>query len=633
MTKVSLHEFGPYRLYSSKHLLLRYGTPVPLTPKAFDVLALLVHNGGDVLGKGDLLRRVWPDSYADAANLTVHIEELNRALGRTTDGREYIETIPRKGYLFQVPVKHLEEDAPDEPIRGALLPHDGDSTRRVRELPAHRRIRLLIAAAVAGLLLMGGWLYLRRRRKPPAEVSAGVPSIAVLPFHSLSASPDQEYLGLGLPDALITRLGAVHQMVVRPTGSVTRYLKGEEDPVSAGRQLRVGTVLDGTIQRSGDSIRVVVRLLKVADGSQLWSDTFDERFTNMFAVEDSISQEVAKALELQLSGEEQQQLAKRYTENSAAYQFYLKGRYFWGKRTPASVNESIGYFENAINQDPHYALAYAGLAESYILLGSSGYSQLPPREAMPKARAAAERALAIDSTLAEAHTSLAYVRLIYDWDWQGSKQEFDRALQLNPADTTALHWYSHYLSAMGLHDESIQASKRALEIDPVDLSLNEHLAWTYLMARQYDRAIEQCRKTIDLDPSFALAHRRLGEAYLYQRGYPEAVTEFQKGLQLSGGAVVYQALLGEAEALAGQREAASPTLSDLEKLARRRYVSSFAIATVCLGLGDKDQTFRWLDKAFGERADSLAYAKVDPQYDSLRSDPRWTALLQRLKLN
>jgi DNA-binding winged helix-turn-helix (wHTH) protein/TolB-like protein/Flp pilus assembly protein TadD len=631
--KVSLHEFGPFRLYPSKHLLLRYGKPLPLTPKAFEVLNVLVRNGGELFRKDDLLRKVWPDSYADAANLTVHITELNRTLGRTSDGREYVETIPRKGYLFQAPVKHLEQDAPEEPIGRAHLPHDGDSGGGVREVSTPRRSRLLVAPAAAVLLLMGGWLYLKRRAKPPAERSRGAPSIAVLPFHSIGASPDQEYLGLGLPDALITRLGGVHQIVVRPTGSVTRYLKGEEDPVSAGRQLRVAAVLDGTIQRSSDSIRVVVRLLKVADGSQLWTGTFDEPFTNMFAVEDSISQEVAKALEVQLSGEEQQQLGKRYTDNIEAYQFYLKGRYFWGKRTPASVNESIKYFQNAIDKDPRYALAYAGLADSYILLGSSGYSQLPPKDAMPKAKAAAEHALAIDTALAEAHTSLAYVKLIYDWDWAGSKQEFDRALQLNPGDTTALHWYSHYLSAMGRHQESIAASRRALDINPVDLSLNEHLAWTYLMARQYGLAAEQCDKTLELDPSFALAHRRLGEADLYRRQYPEAVEEFQKGLQLSGGAVVYQALLGEAKALAGQKGDAATILGNLEKLARQRYVSSSAPATVYLGLGDKDRAFQWLEMAVDERTDSLAYAKVDPAYDSLRSDPRWAALLHRLKLD
>lgn len=630
--KVSLHEFGPFRLYPSKHVLLRYGRPVPLTPEAFEVLTALVRNGGEVLRKDDLLKRVWPDSYAEASNLTVRVSELNRTLGRTFDGREYVETISRRGYRFQVQVKDLEEDLAEDSIsQESLLRSDADT--RVRERPPRQAARLLIAAATVIVLGLSAWLLLKRRPRPPAEINTGVRSIAVLPFHSLSATPDQEYLGLGLPDALITRLGGLHQIVVRPTDSVTKYAAGQEDPVAAGRQLRVGTVLDGSIQRSGNSVRVTVRLLRVADGEQLWSDTFDERFTNMFAVEDSISQQVAKALELQLSGAEQQQLTKRYTDNSEAYQFYLKGRYFWGKRTPAGVDESIKYFESAIRSDPKYALAYAGLAESYTLLGSSGYSQMRPQEAMPEAKSAAEHALAIDSSLAEAHTSLAYVKLIYDRDWAGSEEEFKRALELNPGNTTTLHWYSHYLTAMGRHEESIARSKRALEIDPVNLSLNEHLAWAYLMARKYDLATEQCRKTIEMDPSFALAHRRLGEAYLYQGDYPQAVAEFQKGSHLSGGAIVYRALLGEGEALAGQKDDARHTLDDLEKLAQQRYVSSSALAIVSLGLGDKDQVFRWLDKALDERSDSLVYVNVDPTYDSLRSDGRWPALLRRLKLD
>lgn len=633
MAKVGLHEFGPFRLYPSRHLLLRYGEPVPLTPPAFKLLTALVHDGGELVRKGELLKRVWPDSYADTANLTVYIEEVNRALGRTSDGREYIETVARKGYLFQVPVKHLEEVEPDDAHEAVRSPSHGDADVRAKELPARRRARLTLGVLALALLVCAGWLYLRQRSRIAAEIKSETPSMAVLPFHSLSASPDQEYLSLGLPDALITRLGAVHQIVVRPTGSVTRYLKGEEDPVAAGRDLKVGIVLDGTVQRSEDSIRVVVRLLRVGDGSQLWSGTFDERFTNMFAVEDSISQQVASALELQLSGEERQQLTKRYTENGEAYQSYLKGRYFWGKRTPASVNESIQYFESAIDKDPRYALAYAGMAQSYLLLGSSGYSQMPPKDAMPKARAAAEHALAIDSTLADAHTSLAYVKLIYDWDWAGSKKEFDRALELNPANATTLHWYSHYLSAMGRHEESVAAAKRALQISPVDLPLNEHLAWTYLMARQYDLADEQCRKTIELDPGFALAHRRLGEAYLYRKEFEQAAAEFQKGSQLSAGAVVYRALLGEAEALAGRESEAEQTLSDLLALAKQRYVSSSAIATIYLGLDDKDRAFEWLDKALDERADSLAYAKVDPAYDGLRSNPRWPVLLHKLGLD
>jgi DNA-binding winged helix-turn-helix (wHTH) protein/TolB-like protein/Tfp pilus assembly protein PilF len=647
-----LYEFGPFTLQPSEHRLLRDGRPVTLSPKAFDILLLLVQNAGGLVSKDDLAKKVWPGGFAEEANLTANIAALRKALGHRPDGDEYIETVPRLGYRFTALANEadagseLDSDGPDalptargaqaKPNRAHVTPHRdfpavaGTVGESLTQRKPSRKVTLAVAGLTA-LLAVGLWLQ-SKRRPGTNQVSAGTSSIAVLPFQSLSSSPDQEYLGLGLPDALITQLGGLRQIVVRPTGSIRRYSASGIDPVAAGRELKVDSVLVGSVQRLEDRIRVTVRLLRVSDGAQLWSDTFDENFTDLFGVEDSISQQVTKALALQLSGQEQQQLAKRYTQNSDAHQLYLKGRYFWGKRTPAGVDESIGYFQQAIAADPQYALAYAGLADSYLLQGSSGYSELRPQEAMQKAMAAAERALALDDTLAEAHTSLGYVKLIFAWYWQGAEQEFHRALELNPSDTTALHWYSHYLTAMGRHDESLAASKRALAINPVDLPLNEHLAWVYIMAHQYDRAVDQCRKTLEMDPDFALAHRRLGEAYEYQGKHPEAIAEFQKALQLSGGAVVYKALLGGAYASSGRREDAERSLRELTELSRKRYISSTLIAAIYLDLGDRDQAFHWLDKAYEERSDLLTYAKVDPTFDSLHSDPRWAALLEWLKL-
>jgi len=619
------YEFGPFRLHPAEHLLLRGNKPVPLAPEAFRILVMLVEQSGRLVRNGDLMKKVWPDSFLEEANLTVTISALRRALGRRADGEEFISIVPRFGYRFNAAVRELEAGEQGQFAGGGSWGRAGGLGSRCL------RGGVIAAAVLLALVVILGILWWRRR-SPPAALSAPR-SIAVLPFRSLGSSPDQEYLGLGLPDALITRLGSLPQIVVRPTASVRAYTAGGVDALAAGRQLKVTSVLDGTVQRSGDRIRVTVRLLSVPDGAQLWSDTFDEKFTDMFAVEDSVAQKVAEALSLELSAEDQQRLSKRYTGNSDAYQLYLKGRYFWNKRTPAGVGESVDYFERALQADPRYALAYTGLADSYLLQGSSGYSVLRPREAMAKAKESAERALAIDTTLAEAHTSLAYSKLIYDWDWPGAEREFRQALDLNPSDTTTLHWYSHYLTAMGRHDESIAVAKRALEINPVDLSLNEHLAWVYLMARQYDRAVEQCRKTLEMDSNFALAHRRLGEAYLYQGQYADAIAEFQKGLELSGGAVVYQGLLGQAYASSGRRAEARQALEDLEKLSREKYVSPAAIATIDTGLGDRNQAFHWLDRALDERCDTLAYAKVDPSFDSLRTDRRWSGLLKRLGLN
>jgi DNA-binding winged helix-turn-helix (wHTH) protein/TolB-like protein/Flp pilus assembly protein TadD len=648
----NLYEFGPFTVQPSEHRLLRDGRPVSLSPKAFDILLLLVQNAGSLVSKDELAKKVWPSSFAEEANLTANIAALRKALGHRPDGQEYIETVPRLGYRFTAlanqaaDTSELDADAPDtlpttghsqaKPNRAPVTPHRDFSAvtstmgaSLTRRKPSRKRA-LAIAALVA-LLVFGLWLQFKRR-SGLTPVSAGTLSIAVLPFQSLSSSPDQEYLGLGLPDALITQLGGLRQIVVRPTGSIRQHSASGIDPVAAGRELKVDSVLVGSVQRLEDRIRVTVRLLRVSDGAQLWSNTYDEDFTDLFAVEDSISQQVTKALALQLSGQEQQQLVKRYTQNGDAHQLYLKGRFFWGKRTPPGVDESIRYFQQAIAADPEYALAYAGLADSYLLQGSSGYSELRPQEAMQKARAAAERALALDDTLAEAHTSLGYVKLIFAWDWQGAEQEFRRALELNPSDTTALHWYSHYLTAMGRHDESLAASKRALAINPVDLPLNEHLAWVYIMAQQYDLAVDQCRKTLEMDPDFALAHRRLGEAYEYQGKYADAIAEFQRALKLSDGAVVYKALLGGVYALSGRREDAERSLRELTQLSQERYIPSTLIAAIYLDLGDRNRAFRWLDKAYGERSDLVTYAKVDPTFESLHSDPCWTTLLERLRL-
>jgi len=645
------YEFGPFRVDAARYVVLRQGKPVSLAPKAFEVLVALAESGGRLVRRDDLTRKVWPDTFAEEANLTVVISTLQKALGEAPDGHSYIEVVPKIGYRFNAVVRRIGSEPfsvaampemPRNPGAGAGklpggVPGEGDladAVRRRARAASRRRILVVKAVgAIAFLALIAAGVHLRIRRKAqPVAANTAERSIAVLPFQPLGVTPDQEYLGLALTDALIARLGSLRQLVVRPTSTVGKY-QNSYDPLAAGRALKVDSVLDGSVQRSGERVRVSVRLMRVADGAQLWSDTLDEQFTNMFAVEDSISQQVTRALAVQLSGADEQQLTKQYTQNSDAYQLYLKGRFFWGKRTPAGVQQSIGYFQRAIALDPRYALAYAGLADADLLEGSSGYSELSPREAMPKAIAAAERALALDDTLGEAHTSLAYAKLIYAWDWPGAEREFKRALELNPSNTTALHWYSHYLTAMGRHAESIAEAKRALEINPVDLSLNEHLSWTYLMARQYDAGIEQCRRTLEMDPTFALAHRRLGEAYEDQHKFPEAVEEFQKGLELSGGAIMYKALLARAEAESGRRDEALQALAALKQLAARQYVAPSAIAEIYMGLGDRDDAFHWLQKAFEDRSDALAYAKVDPAFDSLRSDPRWALLLKRLGLD
>jgi len=476
------YSFGPFELDPVQRLLLRRGKPVPLAPKAVETLLFLVEHSGRLVDKEELMKRVWPDTFVEEGNLTTNIHLLRKVLGKGSKGQEYIETIPRRGYRFTAEVKENLTESEDLPIQAAAKPEGviqekreppptveaqagagvrpeiaGASAPGMDEAQrigpkAGLRARPLTQAVAAGITLVGlvmVWTHFRPRRGlGPSEVKAGVRSIAVLPLKPLNSDPNDEYLGLGMADALINSLGGLHQVVVRPVGAVRKYANTEQDPLIAGRELKVDTVLEGSIQRLHDRTRVTVRALRVDDGVQLWGGEFDAKFSDVFAVEDSISKRVAGALALELNDDEQRRLSRRYTGNSEAYELYLRGRYFWNKGSGEGFKKGVGYFEQAIQMDPKFALAYSGLADSYILMGSYSHGQIPPREAMSKARAAAERALAIDDTLAEAHASLAFVKLNYDWDWPGVEREFRRALELGPNDARTHHWYSNYLMAM-----------------------------------------------------------------------------------------------------------------------------------------------------------------------------------------
>ena len=654
--KKKYFRFGNFRLYPGEHLLLRDDTPLPLAPKAFDILVLLVENSGHLVKRDTLMETIWPDSFVEETNITVNISLLRKALGNVSDGQPYIETVPRKGYRFNGSVTLCEEAddpkieriAPTAAFNGTGLAAApvvapvvetavGESIPPVISPPPPKpewrtsatRIALL-TVVIVGITLAGFYVWWHLRAK--STVSASERSIAVLPFRPLVTTPEDEYLGLGMTDALITRLSNLHKVIVRPVGAVRKYAKAE-DPVAAGRQLAVQSVLEGSIQRSGDRTRVTVRLLRVSDGELLWGTEFDEKFTDMFTVEDSISQKVAAALAPNLSGNEQKQLLRPFTANSDAYLLYMKGRFFWNKRTVEGVKKSIEYFQQAIQTDPNYALAYAGLADSYTLAGSYGYSLLPPMEAMPKAEEAIKKALAIDDSLAEAHASLGYIKFIYDWDWPGAEQEFKRSIALNPLYDTAHHWYSHLLAALGRNDEAMAEARRALQISPSDTVMNEHMGWTYLMARDYDRAIQSARKAIEMEPDFLLAHRVLGLAYQYKGQGDEAVAEFARGVEIAHGDPVAKAYLARAYAAAGKSQQATQMLDELVQLSHKQYVPPLEIALAYLAVGKDDQAFEWLHKAADERASALVYLKVNQAFDPVRTDPRFKDLELRMHLS
>jgi DNA-binding winged helix-turn-helix (wHTH) protein/TolB-like protein/Flp pilus assembly protein TadD len=605
------YAFGPFLLDTRERRLLRDGEVVPLTPKALDLLQVLVENQGHLLLKEELLQRVWPDTIVEENNLTVTISALRKALGEGSMNREYIETVPRRGYRFVADL-----GAPAEPAEAAPSARE----RRTRDFA--RGAILLAAFAGVGAV---AWMW----KRPTPPVVAGMRSMAVLPFRSLTN--DGEHLGLGMADALITRLGGTKLLLVRSTGAVQKYTAPGLDPVAAGRDLEVDTVLEGSVQTAGDRLRTTVRLLRVSDGSTLWAGTFDERMTGVFAVQDAISQRVAAALALELTDEHRSLLTRRDTSDSGAYQLYLKGRFFWNKRSRDGFERGAAYFRQAVEKDPAYARAYAGLADSYI--GMTYYQYASPQTSMPLARAAALKALEIDDSLAEAYVSLAHVKTNYEWDWVEAERLFTRAITLAPDYATAHQWYGiHYLTPMGRLEEALAETRRARQLEPLSAVYNAFVGATLYFARRHDEAIEECRKTVELHPDFGVAHWYLGRAYLQKGRHQEALAELQKAVTLSGGSPLMKGTLGVGYAVAGDRAAAKGTLEELETLRAESYASALDIATIHVALGDHERAFRWLDQAAADRAFHLIYLKVWPELDPLRPDPRFKALVQRLGL-
>jgi DNA-binding winged helix-turn-helix (wHTH) protein/TolB-like protein/Tfp pilus assembly protein PilF len=642
-----LYEFGPFRLDPAEHVLLRDGEHVALRPKEFAVLVALVENHGHVLTKDELLKGVWSGQLVEEGNLNRQISTLRRALGETSGEPQYVETIPKVGYRFVAPVREIrgqgadlvierhtiarivteeEEvanggDVFDPPLEPKALPASG-------EKEVNRRRSLALGAVV--VLLVGLTLALAyawsSRSSQETKTVATVRSMAVLPFKAIGAEEEDEYLGLGMADALITKLSNVREINIRPTSAVRKYDAPGQDPVAAGRELRVEAVLEGNVQRVGDRIRVTVQLVSVRDGVPLWAEKFDEQFTNIFAVQDRISEQAARALTL--GSGEKELLTKRYTENAEAHQLYLKGRYFWNKRTVEGLNKGIGYFNEAVEKDPSYALAYVGLADSYSLL--SDYNGLPPKQTYPQAKKAAERALELDERLAEAHAALAFIKAAYDWDWPGAEGEYRRAIELNPNDETAHQWYAEYLSGQGRHEEAIAEIRRAEEINPVSLIINAVEAWVLYHARQYDQAIAQAQKVVEMDPHFAEVYEYLKRCYDQKGMYKEAIAARQMRRRLEGLDAEETQALREAAAATSARVYWQKRLEQDAEESKREPSTPFDMAEIYAQLGEKDQAFAWLEKAYEERSFLMMYLKVAPKLDPLRADLRYADLLRRV---
>ena len=470
----------------------------------------------------------------------------------------------------------------------------------------------------------------------PDVIAAGATSIpaksiAVLPFKPLLAASRDESLEIGMADTLITKLGNLRQIIVRPVSAVRKYAGLEQDPVAAGREQRVDAVLDGTIQKSGERIRVTVRLLSAADGQQLWADKFEEEFTDIFSVEDSISERVAAALAVTLTGADKKQLTKRSTENAEAYQLYLKGRYYAGKYTPEGTKKAIAYFDKAIALDPNYALAYDGLAYCYYASDWFG----PPKENFAKSRALVEKALEIDPALAEAHVSLGLLVAWLDYDWPRAEREFKRAFELNANYPPAHLWYGYYLMGLGNFDQSIAEIKRAIELDPLSAEANTCLGIALLDGHRYDEALQQLRTTVEAEPDYWLAHLYFARALEKKGELSAAIAELKKTTLIEGAPAEVISALGYAYAVSGNKAEAEKIILQLKEQSEQSkqfYVPAYGIATIYAGLGDKERAFAYLEKEYANGAFYLNYLKVDPEVDNLRSDPRFADLLRRVRL-
>jgi len=490
---------------------------------------------------------------------------------------------------------------------------------------ARRHARtLILLTALAAIVALSYFVYARYY----ASDSDAIDSIAVLPFTNDSGDPEHEYLSDGISESLINNLSQLSQLKVIARSSSFRFKGKNADPQEVAKALGVRAILNGHLARRGDRLQISAELIDTRDQRQIWGEQYNRAFSDILTVQEEIAQDISEKLRLRLTGEEKEQLAKRHTSNSEAYQAYIQGRYFWNKRTKENLEKGIEYFTQAIDKDPNYALAYAGLADSYLILGN--LSLLPPKDAFPKARAAATKALELDGELAEADVSLAFIKYLFEWDWPSAECGFKRALELNPNYGPGHQWYGVSLAGRGRTAEAIAEAKRAQEVDPLSLTINAVIGWMFFLARQYDQAIEQEKKTLEMDPNFALAHSFLGPAYEQKAMYKEALAEFQKAASGSPEESLLSEI-GHVYAVAGKRSEAREMLNKLKELSKQHYLPPYQMALIHAALNEKDQAFALLENAYEDRFPWLIHLKVEPRLDPLRSDPRFEDLVRRVE--
>jgi TolB-like protein/DNA-binding winged helix-turn-helix (wHTH) protein/Tfp pilus assembly protein PilF len=628
--------FGVFELDLRAGELRKHGLRVRLQEQPFQVLAMLLEQPGEVITREELQKKLWSaDTFVDFDHgLNKAINKIREALNDSAGSPRFVETVARRGYRFLAEVK-VDDVAAVRSTEVATQSHPRAEALNLPDIgvrpatPKYPLPSLTWRAIVFVLLLVAGslvtWKLRFLNRSSPV-----IRSLAVLPLENLSSDASQEYFTDGMTDELISDLGQISALRVISRTSVMSYKHARKPLPQIGRELNVDAVVEGTVLRFGDQVRITAQLIEASTDKHLWSQSYEGELRDTLALQNQVARAIADQIRINLNPQEQAALKNAKVVNPQAYVSYLKGRYFWNKRTPDSLKVALAYFNQAIEEDPKYAQAYSGLADTYALMGDWQYAVMAPKDALPKAKAAASKALGLDSTLGEAHTSLAFCLDAFEWDLDSAGKEFRRAIELNPGYATAHHWYAWHLSVLGRYDEGIAEMRKAENLDPLSLIINADLAELLALAHSYQESIVQSRKTIEMDPNFALAHNHLGQAYLQEHRNDEAVAELQKAVQLSEGSPTCIANLARAYVASGKRDEAVKLLDGLKKRSNLRYSDAPEIAVIYAALGDSDRAMNWLERGYEGRFNPSVLLR--PGFDPLRPDPRFQDLARRIGL-
>jgi len=629
--------FGVFEMDLGTGELRKHGVQVRLQRQPFQVLAMLLGHAGEVVTREELQKQLWPaDTSVDFDHgLNKTINKIRDALGDSPETPRFVETVARRGYRFLAEVKDLDAGTIPAPTpeSGALsVAQDSNLAKTAPQPVTHKELipsrtlrRLGAILALLLIVLTASALYFRNRSSPSL-----IRSLAVLPFESLSGDASQDYFADGMTDELITDLGQISALRVISRTSVMSYKRVRKPLPQIARELNVDAMVEGTVLRSGDQVRITAQLIEASTDKHLWSQSYEGELRETLALQSKVARTIANQIRINLNPHELAALKTVRVVKPEAYESYLKGRFFWNKRTADGLRAALAYFNQAIDEDPTYAQAYSGLADTYALLGDWQYAVMTFKEALPRAKAAAVKALELDSSISEAHTSLGYSLRAFDWDFDAAGKEFLRAVELNPSYATAHHWNAINLGLLGRPKEALVEMRKAENLDPLSLIINADLAEFLLLTHSYDESVIQSRKIIEMDPAFAIGHKQLGDAYLLKQMDKEAVAELQNAVRLSGGSPICIAELARAYVAAGKMNEAVKLLSDLEKRSTASFTNAPQIALIYASMGDNQQAMNWLERAYEERFNPSILLRSG--FRSLRSDSRFEDFLRRVGL-